>query len=165
MRKLAISANIEKWNKEINHSKQEIIDEKLPKKQKHDLKRKVHTSTCKIIPDRIKDLKKQRSKLEVKSTENEKMNLGSWKPDEIERFEWALNQHGKDYKMIAEHVKTRSYQAVVTRFNHNVEDKSAYGLHKKFWTADEKQKFTDAVREVGQNRMKISQLVGSKSVK
>ena len=93
------------------------------------------------------------------------MISGYWKPDEIERFEWALNQHGKDYKMITEHVKTRSLFAITNRFNHHVKDKSAYALHKRFWTADERQKFADAVRQFGDNRKKISEFVGSKSVK
>ena len=54
------------------------------------------------------------------------MNSGRWKPDEIERFEWALNQHGLDYTKIVEHVKTRSYKANVDRFKYHVKDKSAY---------------------------------------
>ena len=33
-----------------------------------------------------------------------------------------------------------------------------------FWTAGEKQKFADAVREFGDDRKKISEFVGSKSV-
>ena len=89
------------------------------------------------------------------------MNSRSWNPDEIERFEWALNQHGKDYTKITEHVKTRSRQAITTRFLVYVKDKSAYKLHE--WTADEKQKFADAVIEFGNNRKKISEFVGSKS--
>ena len=74
------------------------------------------------------------------------MKRRSWKPDEIERFEWALNQHGKDYKKIVEHVQTRSYRAIIGRFRKHVKDKSVYKPGMIFWTADEKQKFTDAVR-------------------
>ena len=91
------------------------------------------------------------------------MNSGIWKPDEIERFEWALNQHGKDYTKIVGHVKTRSYQAVVTRFKLHVKDRKLYGSGKILWTADEKQKFVDAVRKFGDNRKKISEFVSSKS--
>ena len=94
-----------------------------------------------------------------------KMISGYWKPDEIERFEWAVNQHGRDYKKIVGHVKTRSYQAIVKRFIHHVKDKSAYGAGMIYWTDDEKQKFEDAVREFGDNRKKISEFVGSKSIK
>ena len=65
-------------------------------------------------------------------------------PDEIERFEWALNQHGKDYTKITEHVKTRSRFAIINRFLVYVKDKSEYVQH--YWTAEEKQKFVDAVR-------------------
>ena len=93
------------------------------------------------------------------------MNSGSFKPNEIERFEWALNQHGRDYKKIVEHVKTRSYQAVVDRFNHHIEDRSAYLPGTIFWTADEKQKFEDAVKKFGANCEKISEFVGTKSVR
>ena len=93
------------------------------------------------------------------------MNSGIWKPDEIERFEWALNQHGKDYKKIVEHVKTRSYRAIRFRFEHHVKDKSAYQPGIIYWTADEKQKFADAVKEFGNDRKKISEFVGSKSAK
>ena len=90
------------------------------------------------------------------------MNSGSRKPDEIERFEQALNKHGRDYKKIDEHVKTRSRQAILDRCRHNVKGKSAQNPY--YWTADEKQKFAVAVREFGNNRKKISEFVGSKSV-
>ena len=73
------------------------------------------------------------------------MNSGSWNPDEIERFEWALNQYGKDYTMISEHVKTRSRNAIAGRFHDHVKDKSLH-YYGKFWTTDEKQKFVDAVK-------------------
>ena len=53
------------------------------------------------------------------------MNSGKWQPDEIERFEWALSKHGRDYKKITEHVRTRNYQAIVYRFNRE-KDKSVY---------------------------------------
>ena len=93
------------------------------------------------------------------------MNLRSWKPDEIERFEWALNQHGKNFKIIAEHVKTRSLTAIKGRFNVHVKDKSAYGPQKRLWTAEEKQKFVDAVRKFGSDYKKIKESVGSMSAK
>ena len=44
------------------------------------------------------------------------MNSGKWQPDEIERFEWALNKHGEDYNKITEYVRTRSYNAIKNRF-------------------------------------------------
>ena len=95
------------------------------------------------------------------SKADRKINGRYWNTDEIERFEWALNQHGKNYAKIAEHVKTRSHQAIVHRFFAYVKDKSAYEpFH---WTADEKQKFADAVIKFGNNRQKISEFVGSKS--
>ena len=89
----------------------------------------------------------------------------NWKPDEIERFEWALNQHGKDFTLIAEHVKTRSCVSVKGWFNRHVRDKSAYGLQNGLWTAAEKQKFEVAIRQFGKNRRKISEFVGSKSAR
>ena len=131
--------------------------------------RSMYFDTQCLLPDRIKDLKKkyefQCRRFEVKSTVNDWMNSGSWKPDEIERFEWALNSYGKDYKKIVEHVKTRSHKAVVNRYRLHVKDKSAYKTSKTLWTAEEKQKFVDAVREFGINCEKISEFMGSKSVK
>ena len=62
-------------------------------------------------------------------------------------------------------MKTRSKHAVARRFNDYVKDKDAYYPLKKYWTADEIQKFADAVREFGDNRMKISEFMGSKSEK
>ena len=56
------------------------------------------------------------------------MNLGKWQPDEIERFEWALNKHGRDFKKITEHVRTRNYQVVKNKFMNHVKDKSVYQL-------------------------------------
>ena len=75
-----------------------------------------------------------------------KMNSRGWKQDEFERFEWAVNQHGRDYKKIVGHVKTRSYQAIVKRFTRHVKHKSAHKPGWIAWTDDEKQRFADAVR-------------------
>ena len=93
------------------------------------------------------------------------MNSGKWQSDEIERFEQALSKHGKDFKKITEHVRTRNYQAVVNQFKNHVKDKSAYQPGKIAWTDDEKQRFVNAVRQFGDDRKKISKFVGSKSVR
>ena len=89
------------------------------------------------------------------------MKQGWWKPDEIEKFECSLKQHGNDYtRIIAEHVRTRSLHAIARQFDTTyVKDKDA----DKFWKPDEIQKFADAVREFGDNCLKISEFMGTKS--
>ena len=92
------------------------------------------------------------------------MNSGKWEPDEIERFEWALSKHGRDYKKITEHVRTRSHIAIKNRFCHK-KDKSVYQPGRIAWTCYEKQRFVNAVRQFRDDRKKISKYIGSKSVK
>ena len=91
------------------------------------------------------------------------MNSQFWQSDEIERFEWALNQYGNVFKKITEHVRTRSYKAIKDRFRKHVKDKSEYKT--KAWTDDEKETLLEAVREFGDDRKKISESIGSKSVR
>ena len=66
-----------------------------------------------------------------------------------------MNQHGRDYKKIAEHFENRSLRAIIVRFQLTTKDRNEYGQHAIFWTADEKQKFADAVREFGKDTKKI----------
>ena len=83
------------------------------------------------------------------------LNKGRWLPDEIKKFEEAVELYGRDYSKVMDFVGTRSYQAVRERFRtiNYRKYKTDKGAH---WTSKEKSRFKKALVKYGCNRKIIA---------
>ena len=83
-----------------------------------------------------------------------------WTEEEIERFDNAYNQYGRQWVKVARKVGTRTIQQVKGFFRgHQTPNKTCITN----WTDRESRKFIEAVKMYGKNYKKIAEFVGTRN--